>query len=380
MPALSPPRAAYIHVPFCRHRCGYCNFTLIAGRDDLIDAYLDGLGREMAALETPRPVDTIFLGGGTPTHLDAPRLAELLALVRRWFPPSPGYEFSLEANPADIDAARLAAAVAGGVTRVSLGVQSFDLAKLKVLERDHTAAIARQAAEQVRVAGLAVSLDLIFAAPGETLAGWRSDLDQALALEPDHLSLYGLTFERGTAYWSRRAKGELVSQDEEIERSMYLEAIDRLTAAGYEHYETSNFARPGRRCRHNETYWAAHGYYAAGPGAARYVAGVRETNHRSTTTWLNRILAGQPPVAESEQLGPEDRAREALVLGLRRIADGVDRRAFAAEFGYDIDQLGGDELPKLIAGRLLDDSHGRLRLTREGLLISDWIWSKFLRV
>jgi oxygen-independent coproporphyrinogen III oxidase len=373
------PRAAYLHVPFCRHRCGYCNFTLIAGRDDLVDNYLEALERELTALQTPRPVDTIFLGGGTPSHLDPPRLARLLALVRHWFPPAPGYEFSLEANPSDIDEARLATAVAAGATRISLGVQSFDAAKLTLLERDHSAAVVRRSVELVKQAGLALSLDLIFAAPGETLDGWRRDLDQAIGLEPDHLSLYGLTFERGTAYWSRREKGELAGQDEESERAMYLEAIDRLAGAGFEQYEISNFARPGRRCRHNETYWAAREYYAAGPGAARYVAGVRETNHRSTTTWLQRVMAGESPVAETEQLEPEDRAREALVLGLRRVIDGVDRRAFAAEFGYEIDALGGTELPKLIASNLLEDDNGRLRLTREGILLADWIWSKFIR-
>jgi oxygen-independent coproporphyrinogen-3 oxidase len=379
MSVIAAPRAAYVHVPFCRHRCGYCNFTLIAGRDDLVDAYLAALDREMSALESARPVDTVFLGGGTPSHLDPPRLERLLALVRRWFLPSAGYEFSLEANPSDIDAPRLAAAVAGGATRISLGIQSFHEAKLKLLERDHTPAVARTAVAKVRDAGLAVSLDLIFAAPGETLDQWRRDLDQALALDPDHLSLYGLTFERGTAYWSRREKGKLRGQDEETERSMYLEAIDRLAAAGFEQYEISNFARPGRRCRHNETYWAARGYYAAGPGAARYVDGIRETNHRSTTTWLARVTSGRSPVAEREQLAPEDRAREALVLGLRRVVDGVDRRAFAAEFDYEVDSLGGGELAKLIAGNLLEDRDDRLRLTREGLLLADWIWTKFLR-
>ena len=160
---------------------------------------------------------------------------------------------------------------------------------------------------------------------------------------------------------------------------MYLAAIDHLTAAGYEHYETSNFALPGYRCRHNETYWAAREYYGVGPGAARYVGGVRSSNHRSTTTWLTRLRAGQSPVDESELLGPEDKAREALVLGLRRVQEGIDRQAFVAEFGYDVDELGGSELPKLIASGLLENVGRRLRLTREGLLLSDWVWSKFLR-
>lgn len=376
---LATPRAAYLHVPFCRHRCGYCNFTLIAGRDDLIEAYLDALSRELETLETPRPVETIFLGGGTPTHLSPRQLERLLALVSRWFPTTPGHEFSVEANPSDVTDERLAVLAAGGITRLSLGAQSFDLAKLRLLERDHDAATIVQAVEMARRHGLAVSLDLIFGTPGETVDAWHRDLDAALALSPDHLSTYGLTFEKGTQFWSRREHGDLKSLDEERERDLYLATIDRLTSTGFEHYEVSNFARPGRRCRHNEVYWAARGYYAAGPGAARYVDGRRETNHRSTTTWLARIRAGQSPVAESETLAPKHRAREALVLGLRRLIDGVELQAFAAEFGYDPFDLCGDELRRLIATGMLDDCDGRLRLTREGLMIADWIWGRLLR-
>lgn len=377
-PSFAHPRAAYVHVPFCRHRCGYCNFTLIAGRDDLIDAYLDALQQELAQLGEPREVDTLFLGGGTPTHLTPPQLQRLLALVRQWFPTAAGYEYSVEANPADVTPERIAVLAAGGVTRLSLGAQSFDTAKLRLLERDHDAAVIRRAADLVRSAGFQLSLDLIFGTPGETLESWQRDLDAALELAPDHLSTYGLTIERGTAFWSRREHGLLKPVDEERERELYLATIDRLTSAGFEHYEVSNFARPGKRCRHNEVYWQAHGYFAAGPGAARYVDGRRETNHRSTTTWLARIRAGQSPVAESEELPPPRRAREALVLGLRRLQDGVDRQMFAAEFGYDVDALGGDELRRLIATGMLDDRDGRLRLTPEGLLIADWIWGRLL--
>lgn len=373
------PNAAYIHVPFCRHRCGYCNFTLIAGRDDLIAGYLEALALELAQLGEPRPVDTLFLGGGTPTHLPPPQLKQLLALATRWFPLRPGYEFSAEANPADVTPERIDVLRGAGLTRLSVGVQSFREEKLHLLERDHTADAARKAIRLAQAAGFSTSLDLIFGAPGETLADWHRDLDEALALSTDHISLYGLTFERGTSFWTRREKGDLAQADEELERAMYLAAIDRLAAAGYEHYEVSNFAKPGHRCRHNETYWAARGYYAAGPGAARYVAGTRETNHRSTTTWLARIRAGQSPIAESETLAPEDRAREALVLGLRRLQEGIAGEAFAAEFGYDPATLGGAKLRKLLDANLLQFVDGRLRLTRDGLLISDWIWSKFVR-
>ena len=219
-----------------------------------------------------------------------------------------------------------------GVTRLSLGGQSFRAEKLRLLERDHPGDDIGRASSLARDAGLHVALDLIFATPGETLDQWLADVDAAIALEPEHVSTYGLTFEHGTEFWNRQQHGELRAADEEFEREMYAAVIDRLTAAGFEHYEVSNFARPGRRSRHNQAYWSGDGYFAAGPGAARYVDGVRETNHRSTTTWLHRVLAGESPVAEREQLEPESRARELLVFSLRRI-EGVSRREFAGEVG-----------------------------------------------
>lgn len=372
------PDAAYVHVPFCRRRCGYCNFTLIAGRDDLVAAYLAALERELSALETPRSVATLFFGGGTPSHLGPTELQRLFAIVGRWFPLRAGSECSLEANPHDVDEARLDALSAGGVRRLSIGGQSFDEAKLRLLERDHAPNDVRRAVASARSRGFVVSLDLIFGAPGESLVAWLRDLDEALALRPEHLSLYGLTFERGTTFWSRLRRGAMQALGEEAERELYTAAIERLTAAGYEHYEISNFALPGFACRHNTTYWQAREYYAAGPGAARYVAGVRETNHRSTTAWLARLNAGRSPVAESERLPPEDRAREALALGLRRLV-GIDCRAFAEEFGYDPLTLEPRELRRLVETGLLDCADGRLRLTREGLLLADYVWSRFLR-
>lgn len=376
------PRAAYIHVPFCRHRCGYCNFTLIAGRDDLVERYIKALALELAALEQPREVHTLFLGGGTPTHLEPAQLARLLEQVKHWFPLTKGGEFSIEANPIDLadDVAseRGAVLAAAGVTRVSLGAQSFRADKLRLLERDHDASAIRRALELARAFAHSVSLDLIFGAPGETLAQWQADLDAALELEPDHVSTYGLTFERGTRFWSRKLHGELAQLPEELERDMYALAIDRLSATGFEHYEVSNFARPGHRCRHNEVYWAGAEYFAAGPGAARYVAGRREVNHRSTLTWIDRLERGQTPVAESETLDAEDRARELLVLALRR-REGIARDEFRRRTGFEIDALVGRELARYTQLGLFADDQGRLTLTREGLYVSDAIWPAFLR-
>lgn len=373
------PRAAYIHVPFCAHRCGYCNFTLVAGRDDLVGSYLEALGRELSGLVTPRVCDTLFYGGGTPTHLASIELDRLFSIASRWLCVMPGGEISIEANPANLDAARVDVLDAWGINRVSLGAQSFQSTKLELLERDHRAVDIERSVAAVRKRVRSVSLDLIFGVPGESLSAWEADLQCALRLEPDHVSVYGLTFERGTSFWSRLQRGELRAADEDNERAMYELAIDRLVAAGFEHYEVSNFARPGHRCRHNETYWSGEPYFAFGPGAARYVAGRRETNHRSTSTYLRRVLAGESPTAESETLEPEDRARERLVFGLRRLA-GVSRDEFERQTGFKIDRLVELELREFVAQRWLSDDGNAIRLTREGLLLSDALWPAFLRV
>jgi oxygen-independent coproporphyrinogen-3 oxidase len=373
------PRAAYIHVPFCRRHCGYCNFTVVAGRDDLRDDYLQAIERELSWLGCPRPVDTLFLGGGTPTQLSPDQLRRLCDTVRRWFPLADGYEFSVETNPSDLTAEKADVLLEAGVTRISLGVQSFDDAKLERLERDHRRQDLPQAFELARLRFASLALDLIFAAPGETLDGWLADLHAATTWAwADHVSTYGLTYEKGSAFWGRKNRGTLAPVAEEVERAMYEAAIDTLTAAGFEHYEISNFARPGHRCRHNETYWRGEGYFAAGPAASRYVAGCRETNHRSTTKYLRRVLAGQSPVAEREILSREDAARERLVFGLRML-DGVEYAWFTERTGYRVGDLVSDVLPRLVELGLLEDTGERLRLTRAGLLVSDAIWPSFLR-
>jgi oxygen-independent coproporphyrinogen-3 oxidase len=372
------PKSAYVHVPFCRRRCGYCNFTLVAGRDDLIGGYLRAVEREMSWLEMPREVDTLFFGGGTPTHLDIDSMRQLLSLARHWFPLATGGEWSVEANPIDLDDEKASLLADRGVTRVSLGVQSFHDAKLRVLERDHDAEVARRAFDCARRHFASVSLDLIFAAPGESLDQWHTDVESAIALRPDHVSTYGLTIEKGTAFWTRRERGDLRPAAEEVERAMYLTAIDALTAVGFEHYEVSNFATPGHRCRHNEAYWLGENYYAVGPGAARHVDGCRETNHASTTTYLRRVLAGESPVAQSETLAPEDRARELLVFALRR-REGVCPDWFRRRTGFDLGSLAGHEIDRAIQQGALHWSDGNLRLTRDGLLISDSLWPDFVR-
>ena len=376
---MSHPRSAYLHVPFCRHRCGYCNFAVVAGRDDLAPAYLRALGVELAQFGTPRPVETLYLGGGTPTRLTPPLLNELLTLARTWFPALDGVEpeFTVEANPGDLSTESIRLLAEHGVTRLSLGVQSLNSAKLAHLERDHTPDEVHRVVQAAQDMGLHVAIDLIFAAPGETLAEWRADLEDAIALGPTHVSTYGLTYEKGTSFWSRRSRGDLAELGDEVQRSMYELAIDRLALSGFEHYEVSNFAQPGRRSRHNESYWTGREWFAAGPGAARYVDGVRETNHRSTTTWIRRLEAGESTVAEREELTLEEKARERLVFGLRRL-EGVSRSDFASQTGYEIDALAGKEIERFVSLGLLSSDGDRVRLTRAGLMVSDALWPELL--
>jgi oxygen-independent coproporphyrinogen-3 oxidase len=364
-------------VPFCRHRCGYCDFAIITDRDDLIDPYLQAIATELSWLAEPRRVDTLYFGGGTPSYLDAVRLAQLFATVLRWHPLAADGEWTVEANPESLTDDRVRVLAEHGVTRLSLGAQSLDEAKLRGLDRAHGPRDVAQSVSLACAAGLGVSIDLMFGAPGETLDAWRRDLRSALALEPEHISTYGLTWERGTAFTKRRDAGELQAADEELERAMYAETIETLAASGFEHYEVSNFARPGRRSRHNEVYWAGQEYFAAGPGAARYVCGVRETNHRSTTTYIKRVLAGESPVAEREQLSDEERARERLVLGLRRM-EGVERAQFAAASGYELDELAGEAIARFVKLGLLTDDGRRVQLSREGLFVSDALWPDLL--
>jgi oxygen-independent coproporphyrinogen-3 oxidase len=370
-------RHAYVHVPFCRHRCGYCDFTLVAGRDDLVERYLEALARELVRVERPLDLDTLYLGGGTPSHLGSDGLRRLFALLHERLRPAVTAEVTLEANPLDVTADLVAAARDCGVTRVSLGGQSLDAATLAALDRDHAPADVRAACDRLRAAGFIVSLDLMTAAPGQALAGVESDLAAAVALDVQHVSVYCLTWEPGTAFESARRRGDLRPVEETAERAMFEMAIDRLEGAGYEHYEVSNFARPGARCRHNEAYWDCRPWEAFGPGAARFDGRTRITNHRSTTTWINRVLAGQDATGDVDAMTAEGAARERVVVGLRR-RDGIDRAAFRSESGFDLDTILGPALASWVAGGLAVDDGRMVRLTRAGLLVSDALWPAVL--
>lgn len=366
------PRAAYVHVPFCAHHCGYCDFAVVTGQEHRADLYIEALGAELATLGQPQPVRTLFLGGGTPTHLDCARLERLLAAITRWLPLAPGHEFSVEANPDTLDSAKVAVLADYGVNRVSLGVQSFQPHLLRVLERAHDPAEVPRVTACVKKRIPQVSLDLIFGVPGQTLAEWDHDLCQALALEPDHLSTYGLTFEKGTRLWKQREHGAVHALDEDAELTLYRHALDVLEGAGFEHYEISSHARPGKRCRHNQVYWANEAYFGFGLGAARYVHGCRELNVRNLDDYLRRALTGTPTAFQAETLTAEERARETLALQLRR-CEGIRRRSFQEQTGFDVDSLAGPALAQHVAMDFLADDGASVFLTQQGKYVADTV-------
>lgn len=373
----NPPRAAYVHVPFCAHRCGYCNFTLIAGRDELIETYLQALEIELSWLEKIFEVDTLFLGGGTPTHLPIGLLKRLLQIIMRVFPLHEDAEFSIEANPLDLEREKLQVLQDVGVNRLSIGGQSFHTQHLKTLERDHHPQALISAIENTAKKIPNVSLDLIFAIPGQTLRQWQADLQQAVQLPLKHVSTYGLTIEKGTTFWNRWRRGSLSEVEENVQREMYEEALTLLPANGFEHYEVSNYARHGFACRHNENYWLGGNYFAAGPGAARHQNGKRETNHRSVRTYCKRILAGESPVSETETLSRRERACELAIFALRRRV-GVEYRWFLRQTGYEFRELFAQTLARYRPYGYFDEHEHGIRLSDAGLLISDSLWPDFL--
>jgi oxygen-independent coproporphyrinogen-3 oxidase len=372
-----PPRALYVHVPFCRRRCGYCNFTLVANRADLIDAYLLAMRSESDRYDLPCEVETIFVGGGTPSQVRGRAWDTLATLIDEKFPRAAGAEWSVEVNPEDVDIAYLRQLRDAGVTRVSLGVQSFSRRKLKVLEREHTPIQARRAIEWALDTFESVGVDLIFAAPGETLSEWSDDLEAAIQTGVPHLSTYGLTYEQGAAFWGRRRRGAIAELPEQTELEMYQTAIDTLTASGHQQYEVSNFSQAGKQCRHNEVYWMGGTYHALGAGAARHLNGRRETNHRSTTRYLQLIDSGASVVGDVDEVESHGKAVELLIFGLRRLA-GISRMSFRQNSGHSMEDVAGEFIADACANGWLEDDGSVVRLTRAGLVISDSLWSRLL--
>jgi oxygen-independent coproporphyrinogen-3 oxidase len=318
-----PVRHLYVHVPFCARRCSYCDFAISVRGVTPVASYLESLALELARNDTTSwSLDTIYLGGGTPSRLGA-GVADALKLVRDRVAVAPDAEVTIEANPDDVSPQTAAAWVSAGVNRVSLGGQSFDPGVLEWMHRTHSSAQIGKALGALRQAGVAnISLDLIFALPEALNRDWSADLEQALALAPDHVSLYGLTIESHTPLGRWRDRGEVTEAPEERYEAEFMMAHERLGQAGFEHYEVSNFALADRRSRHNSSYWSGVPYASVGPSAHSFDGRVRSWNVAAHADWERRLRSGESILAGSEELTAENRQSERVYLGLRTI-DGL---------------------------------------------------------
>ncbi len=361
----------YFHVPFCARRCSYCDFAIAVRRNVPGAAYLAAVLREWdcrrshPAWSLSAEVETIYFGGGTPSLLEPGAIGAIVERIRADRPVAPGAEITLEANPDDVTPGAAAAWLSAGVNRISLGAQSFDPAVLRWMHRTHAAEQVPRALETLRAAGLtALSLDLIFGLPAALARDWAADLAQALALGPDHLSLYGLTVEQGTPLARWTARGEVAPVDEDRYAEEFLAADRALRAAGYEHYEVSNYARPGHRARHNSAYWRRAPFLGLGPSAHSGWGRTREWNQREWAAYQRAVGQGGDWSAGREELDDPAVALEELYLGLRTV-DGVP----------------AGRLGRVGAGWVRDgwaiEEAGRLRLTPEGWLRLDALAARF---
>ena len=360
---MSDPAGLYVHIPFCLTRCGYCDFNTYAGLDHLSNRYVEALQREAELWATQWQDATfvsLFLGGGTPTTLKPDALIHLLKHLRSMFRFEPDAEITSEANPDTVDEQYLARIRKGGVTRLSMGVQSFDPTVLEALERIHSPESARNAFAAARRAGFYdVNLDLIYGANGESLDSWSRTLEETVALAPDHVSAYALTIEPATPLGRKVAAGLTPVPDSDLQADMYELACETLARAGYEHYEVSNWAKPGHRCRHNLGYWEGRPYLGLGAGAHSYRDGRRWWNVRPPQQYLAIVAAGERPVGGDELLSEGERRTERLLLGLRT-AEGIP-----VEWVEDVRADG------FVASGLAERRDGRLALTDRGLLLAN---------
>ncbi len=402
------PLSLYVHIPFCETKCPYCDFNTYAGIDRLIPDYLQALQHEIAfwgdTLGHPQ-VHTIFLGGGTPSLLALPQLAALMQTIHAAFAVTPENETTLEANPGDLTLEKLQGYPSVGVNRLSIGVQSLDDPLLKVLGRRHNAQEAVEAYQRARQAGLHnVNLDFIYGIPHQSLDTWKETVDRAVALAPEHLSLYALTLESNTPMevWVRQ--GTLPEPDPDLAADMYLYAEERLAQAGYEHYEISNWAKPGLESRHNLTYWRNLPYLGVGPGAHSSLWGHRFSVLRSPPEYIRRATElplqppsplmgegqgeGESPPTETwlhslgildmvETIGHDLEMGETMMMGLR-LAEGVSNETFTRRFGVSLAERYGPIIADLIELGLLHWQGNRLALTPEGHLLGNEVFRRFV--
>ena len=381
----------YFHIPFCTAKCGYCDFNSYAGHEHMIPSYAETLVKDASLWRDAvggRSIETVFFGGGTPSLNPVEEMAKILDGMRATFHIDPDAEVALEANPGSITTEYLRGLRDIGFNRLSIGIQSFDDEELVMLDRVHTGQQARQAYASAREAGFEnVNLDLIYGLSEQPLAAWQQTLEEALALGPEHLSLYALTVEEGTPLARDVARGRVPAPDPDMQAEHYEWTQDRLGRAGFEHYEISNWARPGYRCKHNLVYWQNREYLGLGAGAHSFLNGVRFSAVLLPNRYAELVDESAAALADgngtmlhivgAETVTPELSMADTLILGLR-LLDGVDAGAFARRYGRGVDDVYGDVLAEFTGYGLLERTPTHLRLTPRGRLLSNELFQRLL--
>jgi putative oxygen-independent coproporphyrinogen III oxidase len=376
------PTAVYIHIPFCAHKCHYCDFTAYVMDGQPVDLYLEALEQEMVLTVKqvpPAEIETIFIGGGTPTVLTPPQMERLLRSIRSHFPDrSPHLEFTIEANPETTHVALLQVMKEGGVNRISFGAQTFHPDLLAQIGRRHGVEEIERSVRQAREVGFQnVSLDLMFGLPQQTVADMRETLDCAIALQPDHFSCYQLKVEEGTRFHHLYLRNQLPLPAEEDELEMYQLLRKHLVQHDYVQYEVSNFAKAGYESRHNSVYWLNQAYYGLGAGAHGYMNRVRHANLKGVKAYIDQIGQGKRPVSEEHVVNRTEEMENFMILGLRLLR-GVSRARFVSLYDVPIDGVFASVLPRLVRQELIQFQGDRICLTEKGLLFGNDVFASFM--
>ena len=370
------PTSAYVHIPFCTQICYYCDFSKVFIKNQPVDSYLEHLLQEFHSYDIHK-LRTLYIGGGTPTALSASQLEVLLEGLTKNLDLSMSEESTIEANPGDLNADKIAILQNSAVNRVSLGVQTFDDKMLKKIGRSHTEKDIYENIDRLKLAGFDnISIDLIYALPGQTMDQVKDNVAKAIALDIPHMSLYSLILENHTVFMNRMRRGKLPLPKEELEAEMFEYIIAELERAGFEHYEISNFSKSGFESRHNLMYWDNAEYYGIGAGASGYVDGVRYKNHGPIRHYLKAVEEGSARINE-EHLSQREQMEEEMFLGLRK-KSGVSMARFEEKFGRSFQELYGDTVKDLIQQGLMQVEGDRVRMTKRGLFLGDTVAERFI--
>lgn len=373
---LKKPTSAYVHIPFCTQICYYCDFSKVFIKNQPVDAYLQALIREFESYEISQ-LRTLYIGGGTPTAISAEQLDFLLSHLTKNLNLSKLEEFTIEANPGDLTPEKIAVLEKSSVNRVSLGVQTFNNRHLKQIGRGHNEAQIYESVDRLKAAGFDnISIDLIYALPGQTMEDVRENVAKALALDIPHLSLYSLILEHHTVFMNKMRRGKLDLPTEDLEAEMFDYIISEVEAQGFEHYEISNFTKPGFESRHNLMYWDNAEYYGVGAGASGYLDGIRYRNRGPIQHYLKGVAEGNVRLSE-EVLTKEEMMEEELFLGLRK-RTGVSIKHFEEKFGLSFSDRYGEIVAELQEQGLLVPDKNIVRMTKKGLFLGDNVAEKFI--